>query len=131
MALQAQAGFESSSNRYRVIRTECGRSNAFAEQGVSLDAWQSVSLWHACRTAKETLLAPEGPDTHPVTILGRGRRLVGGTVSVELAREAAQTVLMDGFFPICAADDRPGWPASRCARSPPRRPGPPRESLGY
>ena len=28
----------------------------FAEKGVKLDPWQSVSLWHSCRTAKETLL---------------------------------------------------------------------------
>ena len=33
----------------------------FAEQGVKLDPWQSVALWHSCRTAKETLLAPDGP----------------------------------------------------------------------
>ena len=25
----------------------------FAEQGVKLDPWQSISLWHSCRTAKE------------------------------------------------------------------------------
>ncbi len=29
----------------------------FAEQGVKLDPWQSVSLWHSCRAAKETVLA--------------------------------------------------------------------------
>ena len=33
----------------------------FAEKGVKLDPWQSVALWHSCRTAKETLLAPGGP----------------------------------------------------------------------
>jgi molecular chaperone DnaK (HSP70) len=82
-------------------------STAFADKGLRLDAWQSVSLWHACRTAKEALLAPEGPQTHPVTVLGRGRRLVGGTVSVDLQREAVQTLLLDGFFPVCKVDDRP------------------------
>ena len=30
----------------------------FAEKGVQLDPWQSVALWHSCRAAKETLLAP-------------------------------------------------------------------------
>jgi hypothetical protein len=82
-------------------------STAFADKGLQLDAWQSVSLWHACRAAKETLLAHAGPRTHPVTVLGRGRRLVGGTVSVDLQREAVQTLLLDGFFPVCTADDRP------------------------
>ena len=82
-------------------------STAFADKGLRLDAWQSVSLWHACRTAKEALLALEGPKTYPVTVLGRGRRLVGGTVSVDLQREAVQTLLLDGFFPVCKMDDRP------------------------
>jgi molecular chaperone DnaK (HSP70) len=82
-------------------------STAFADKGLHLDAWQSVSLWHACRTAKEALLVPEGPQTYPVTVLGRGRRLVGGTVSVDLQREAVQTLLLAGFFPGCKADDRP------------------------
>src|SRR5690606_29930200 len=44
----------------------------FAEKGVSLDPWQSVSLWHSCRQAKETLLAPDGPSSTPITVLGRG-----------------------------------------------------------
>ena len=82
-------------------------STAFADKGLHLDAWQSVSLWHACRTAKEALLALEGPQTYPVTVLGRGRRLVGGTVSVDVPREAVQTLLLDGFFPVCNIDDRP------------------------
>ena len=82
-------------------------STAFVDKGLRLDAWQSVSLWHACRTAKEALLALEGPKTYPVTVLGRGRRLVGGTASVDLQREAVQTLLLDGFFPVCKADDRP------------------------
>ena len=82
-------------------------STAFVDKGLHLDAWQSVSLWHACRTAKEALLAREGPQTYPVTVLGRGRRLVGGTVSVDVPREAVQTLLLDGFFPVCNIDDRP------------------------
>jgi len=82
-------------------------STAFAAKGLQLDAWQSVSLWHACRAAKEALLALEGPKTHPVTVLGRGRRLVGGTVRVDLQREAVQALLLDGFFPVCTVDERP------------------------
>ena len=31
----------------------------FAEKGVKLDPWQSVALWHSCRTAKEALLPPK------------------------------------------------------------------------
>ena len=41
----------------------------FAEKGVKLDPWQSVSLWHSCRAAKETLLAGDGAKKkHPITV---------------------------------------------------------------
>lgn len=82
-------------------------SASFAEKGVNLDPWQSVSLWHSCRSAKEALLAKGGPKKHPVAVLGRGSRLIKGTVSVELERQAAAALLMDGFFPICDPDARP------------------------
>jgi molecular chaperone DnaK (HSP70) len=80
---------------------------AFKEKKVELDPWQSVSLWHACRTAKETLFAADGPKKHPVTILGRGSKLIGGTISVDLDRKAASALLLDGFFPACALTDKP------------------------
>jgi hypothetical protein len=80
---------------------------ALAQKGVALDPWQSVSLWHACRTAKESLLADHGNATHPVAVLGRGSKLVGGSVSVDLDRAAVRELLVDGFFPVCALQDKP------------------------
>ncbi len=80
---------------------------AFAQKGVEVDAWQSVALWHACRAAKESLLSADGPDKYPVSVLGRGRKLIGGTVSVELDRHAIAASLLDGFFPPCAPDAVP------------------------
>ncbi|MEK6235137.1 MAG: Hsp70 family protein [Planctomycetales bacterium] len=79
----------------------------FAEKNVKLDPWQSVSLWHSCRVAKETLLAADGPDKHPITVLGRGSRLIGGTVSIDLDRQEASALLVEGFFPACDVSDRP------------------------
>ncbi len=79
----------------------------FKEQGHELDAWQSVSLWHACRAAKEALLAPDGPAQHPVTILGRGSKVIGGSLSVELSRDQVASTLIDGFLPRCAITDKP------------------------
>ena len=79
----------------------------FKEQNVTLDAWQSVSLWHSCRTAKETLLAEDGPETHTISVLGRGSKLIGGMVSVDVAREDVAKFLLDGFLPACKAKDRP------------------------
>jgi hypothetical protein len=80
---------------------------AFGEKGVVLDPWQSVSLWHACRAAKESLLSESGPTKHPVTVLGRGSRLIGGTISIDLEKPAVKQLLIDGFFPECAPDAAP------------------------
>jgi hypothetical protein len=81
----------------------------FAEKGIPLDPWQSVALWHSCRTAKEALLAPQrvGAETYPIAVLGRGSRLIGGTVSVEVDRGSVSELLLDGFFPRCKLTDRP------------------------
>ncbi len=95
----------------------------FAEKGVQLDPWQSVALWHSCRAAKEALLSPDGPETQNISVLGRGRKVVGGTVSVEVERSDVSDLLIDGFFPHCRPTDRPkraarlglprNWPAVR------------------
>lgn len=79
----------------------------FSEKGIALDPWQSVSLWHSCRAAKENLLAPTGPETHPIAVLGRGSKLIASTVSVDVERAEIAGLLMDGFFPNCKLDDAP------------------------
>lgn len=79
----------------------------FREKGVKLNPWQSISLWHACRKAKESLLAVDGKETETISVLGRGSKLIAGTISIEVARAEVQALLVDGFFPICQPDDLP------------------------
>jgi hypothetical protein len=81
----------------------------FAEKGTKLDAWQSVALWHSCRNAKESLLAGQAAasDKFPISVLGRGSRLIGGTVTTEVDRSSVGQLLVDGFFPHCKVGDRP------------------------
>lgn len=79
----------------------------FAQKGVKLNPWQSISLWHSCRRAKESLLAIGGRDVETVSVLGRGSRLVGGTVSVEVTRAEVGELLVNGFFPHCDLSARP------------------------
>jgi hypothetical protein len=67
-------------------------------------------LWHSCRAAKEQLLSSGERDKFPVTILGRGTGLIGGTVKTELARETVEKVLLDGFFPWCEKNEKPKAP---------------------
>ncbi|MGE0710553.1 MAG: Hsp70 family protein [Planctomycetota bacterium] len=76
------------------------------EKEKELDAWQSRALWQACRAAKEKLLSSD-KDTAPVTVLGRGSKLIGSTIKTELRREDIANILIEGFFPRCKKTDRP------------------------
>src|SRR5438094_2733498 len=49
-----------------------------------LDAAQYGMLTQACRTAKEVLLGPQPPNTYTVTVMGRGRQVVGGAQHASL-----------------------------------------------
>jgi molecular chaperone DnaK (HSP70) len=78
-----------------------------AEKGTKLDPWQSVALWHSARDAKETLLNGSPEQTHKISVLGRGSRLIGGTVSVEVSGKTVRQLLRDGFFPAAELTDKP------------------------
>jgi molecular chaperone DnaK (HSP70) len=77
---------------------------AIAGRELSLDALQQRALVHACRGAKEALLGDAPPAAVPVSILGRGSKLIAGTVKATIERTAAEAMLVDGFFPNVAAD---------------------------
>jgi molecular chaperone DnaK (HSP70) len=78
-----------------------------ATEGTTLDDWQFRGLAHACREAKEKLLAGEGRDREPVVLLGRSRRVVGGAVRTDVTRAEVEAALVDGFFPTVAPDAQP------------------------
>ena len=75
--------------------------------GHRIDTWQLQALWHQCRVAKETLFAAPDRAEHPVTILGKGTKLIGGTVRSALRRVDLDQVLLDGFFPAVGSDEMP------------------------
>ena len=75
--------------------------------GRHIDNWQLHSLWHQCRLAKERLFEEPKAQKHPITLLGRGAKVVGGTIKTELTREDLSQVLLDGFFPQVASDAIP------------------------
>jgi hypothetical protein len=85
---------------------------ALAKDGTKLDATQMTQLTYACRTAKEQLLADPALASAPVTVLGKGRSLVGGTIKYDLPRAEVEKVLVDGFFPEVGRDAEPGRAAS-------------------
>jgi molecular chaperone DnaK (HSP70) len=82
-------------------------AQAFAAKGTRLDAGQMLMLWHSCRAAKEALFADPDAKSAPVTVLGRGSRVIGGTLKGELGRGDVEKTLIDGFFPECPPDAEP------------------------
>jgi hypothetical protein len=80
---------------------------AFAAKGTKLDAGQMQMLWHSCRAAKEQLFADPQLASAPVTVLGRGSRVIGGMLKGDLSRADVERVLTDGFFPDCPPDAEP------------------------
>jgi len=80
------------------------------EREKKLDAWQMVGLVQQCRMAKEGLLSDPTLDSWPISILGRGTSVIGGTIRTELPRAGLNEFLLDGFFPLCAPTDQPAKP---------------------
>ncbi len=77
------------------------------EKKIALDAYQIAALTHACREVKEGLTVNPKQNAHTLTILGRGSRVIGGTIKTKLEAEEIAKVLVDGFFPMCKMDTQP------------------------
>jgi len=69
------------------------------------------ALCHQCREAKEKILGGKAED-ETITLVGEGRRLVGGTVTTKIGRMEIEEILLQGFFPPI----EPGTPAARETR---------------
>lgn len=68
-------------------------------RGKKLDAEGWAQLKLECRLAKETLFSHPEQDSLPITITGRGKKLLGGTMRAELHRETLDRVVVEGYFP--------------------------------
>jgi hypothetical protein len=75
--------------------------------GHRVDMWQLQGLWHQSRMAKEKLFESPKTQSRPITLLGKGTKLVGGTIKTELARENLHQILVEGFFPKVGSDELP------------------------
>jgi hypothetical protein len=78
-----------------------------AAAGTTLDAWQLGALTHACRAAKEKLLADAQAPAQPIVVPSRGSKLIGGSIRTSLTREEVTATILDGFFPAVEASARP------------------------
>jgi hypothetical protein len=82
-------------------------AKGFAARNIKLDAGQMMMLWHSCRAAKEALFQDPSLASAPVTVLGRGSKVIAGTIKGELTRAEVERVLVGGFFPDCPASAEP------------------------
>src|SRR3984885_10595430 len=77
------------------------------DSGNHVDIWQLHGLWHQCRIAKEKFFESPKTQSRPITLLGKGTKLIGGTIKTELTREDLDHVLVEGFFPKVASSELP------------------------
>ena len=75
--------------------------------GHRIDMGQLHALWHQARMAKERFFNDPKIKKQPITLLGKGTKLVGGTIKSELLREEVEQALVEGFFPIVASGEMP------------------------
>jgi hypothetical protein len=79
----------------------------FAARNIKLDSAQMVMLAHSCRAAKERLFGDASLASASVTVLGRGSKVIAGTIKGDLTRASLERVLLEGFFPECTPDAEP------------------------
>lgn len=72
-----------------------------------LEPRQWGSLVRMCRHAKETLLSGHAPETYSIALPGTGSKLIGGGLHVEITRDEARDLLLNGFFPQIELQDHP------------------------
>jgi molecular chaperone DnaK (HSP70) len=75
--------------------------------GHKVDTYQLHGLWHQSRLAKELLLNDPSKRERPVTLLGRGSRVIGGSIKTTLTIDDVNQVLRDGFFPAVQSGEMP------------------------
>ena len=80
----------------------------YIEQKIGkLEPRQWAVLVRTCRAVKETLLGNNAPERLTVNLPGSGTRLVGGGMHVEVTRDEVCGLLVDGFFPRVALEEKP------------------------
>jgi molecular chaperone DnaK (HSP70) len=72
---------------------------AESKLGRSLSLRQRSALRRQCSAAKETLLAPNGPPSVEVMVVGAGSSLVGGTLKTTITRDEVLELALGGFLP--------------------------------
>lgn len=78
-----------------------------AGESTRFDPIQFQQMIQQCRHAKELLLGGSSPDSVTVTIQGRGRSIVAGTIQSHISKDMVFQVVREGFFPLVRLGDTP------------------------
>ncbi len=77
------------------------------ERNMRLDQYQIMGLTYAARLAKEKMLNDDAVTEQPLTVLGRGSSVIGGTVNTRITAQELKQIVVEGFLPPCFLNDRP------------------------
>jgi len=80
---------------------------AESKLGRTLSLRQRSALRRQCSAAKESMLAPGGPASVEVTVVGTGSSLIGGTLKTSITRDEVLELALGGFLPPCELSERP------------------------
>jgi molecular chaperone DnaK (HSP70) len=89
------------------LRLAYSIAQALAARTIKLDMGQMLMLRHSCRDAKERLFTDRSQAAAPVTVVGRGSKVIAGTIKAELTQDELERDIIDGFFPLCDAHEAP------------------------
>ncbi len=76
------------------------------DSGKTIDNFQFHQLIHKVRDAKELFLSQKPKDSLNITLSTKGRKLIGGSVSLELSKEDVLNFLLEAFFPFVPSNEK-------------------------
>lgn len=77
---------------------------------LSADRWKT--LCHLCRQAKENIFNGSA-ESETITMMGEGRKLIGGTLTARIDRQMLDRIVLEGFFPLVEKSDAPAPPSRK------------------
>jgi molecular chaperone DnaK (HSP70) len=76
------------------------------DTGKTIDAFQFAQLIHKVRESKEQFLSENAKESLTVTLSTKGRKLIGGSVSLELNKEEVLKFLLEVFLPSVTVNEQ-------------------------
>ncbi|HNR13270.1 MAG TPA: Hsp70 family protein [Thermodesulfobacteriota bacterium] len=82
-----------------------------------LDSARWHTLCHLCRAAKEEILSREDVSEKTIALMGRGTKLIGGTLQARLSRPEVEQVVLEDFFSVIDLNEASGEVSRRTGLS--------------